>query len=168
MNLNQYTKQAIVKSIMADVPKPDKTKRHATVQAAIVKAMSPECRKVYNKTPKALVRHFVGNTTYDDINYHTQEVIKGDVPTSTIDAILKPYIDEDEAYYKARVQLKAAVEGCRTLGALKKAFPEFEKYLPTEAQPTKNLPALANVVADLSKLGWPKGAVSTKKESTNV
>ena len=38
------------------------------------------------------------------------------------------------------------------------AFPEFEKYLPSEAQPTKNLPALANVVADLSKLGWPKNA----------
>ena len=158
MNLNKYTKAAIVRSIMADVPAPDKTKRHAAVQEAIVKAMSPECRKLYKKTPGALIRHYVGGTTYDGSTYETHEVIKGDVPTSTIDAILKPYIDEDEAYYKARVQLKAAVEGCRTLGALKKAFPEFEKYLPTEAQPTKNLPALANVVADLSKLGWPKDA----------
>ena len=166
MHLNQYTKQAIVRSIMADVPKPDKTKRHAAVQAAIVKAMSPECRKLYNKTPKALVRHYVGNTTYDGINYHTHEVIQGDVPAANIDAILKPYIDEDEAYRKAREQLEAAVNGCRTLAALKKAFPEFEKYLPTEAQPTKNLPALANVVADLSKLGWPKK--NSVKEKANA
>lgn len=166
MDLNRYTKQAIVKSIMADVPKPDKTKRHAAVQAAIVKAMSPECRKLYNKTPKALVRQYVGDTTYDGINYHTREVIKGDVPDANIDAILKPYIDEDEAYRKALTQLEAAVNGCRTLGALKKAFPEFEKYLPTEAQPTKNLPALANVVADLSKLGWPKK--NSVKEKANA
>ena len=156
MKLNKYTKQAIVRAIMADVPKPDKTKRHAAVQAAIVKAMSPECRKVYNKTPKALVTHHVGETTYDGCNWHTREVIKGDVAEVQVKAILKPYEEEDEAYRKARGQLEAAVEGCSTLNALKKAFPEFEKYMPLESQPTKNLPALANVVADLSKLGWPK------------
>lgn len=156
MKLNTYTKAAIVRAIMNDVPKPDKTKRHEALQAAIVKAMSPECRKVYNKTPNALARQHVGNTTYDGCNWHTREVIKGDAPEDKIKALLKPYDDEDEAYDKAREQLEAAIKGCNTLNALKKAFPEFEKYLPTEAQPTKNLPALANVVADLSKLGWPK------------
>lgn len=156
MKLNKYTKQAIVRAIMNDVPKPDKTKRHATVQATIVKAMSPECRKVYNKTPKALVTQHIGDTTYDGCNWHTREIIKGDVPEDKIKAALKPYEAEDEAYRTAQHQLKMAIEGCSTLNAIKKAFPEFEKYLPTEAQPTKNLPALANVVADLSKLGWPK------------
>ena len=156
MKLNKYTKQAIVRAIMNDVPKPDKTKRHAAVQAAIVKAMSPECRKVYNKTPGALATQHVGDTTYDGCNWHTREVIKGDVSEAQIKAVLKPYEEEDEAHREARAQLASAVDGCNTLNALKKAFPEFEKYLPTEAQPTKNLPALANVVADLSKLGWPK------------
>lgn len=156
MKLNKYTKQAIVRAIMNDVPKPDKTKRHAAVQAAVVKAMSPECRKVYNKTPGALATCYLGDTTYDGLDWRTHEIIKGDVSEAQIKAVLKPYEEEDEAHRKARAQLEAAVEGCSTLNALKKAFPEFEKYLPTEAQPTKNLPALANVVADLSKLGWPK------------
>lgn len=160
MKLNKYTKEAIVRAIMNDVPKPDKTKRHAAVQAALVKIMSPECRKVYNKTPKALVTHHLGDTTYDGCNWDTREVVLGDVPKANLDAILKPYVDEDEAYRTAHWQLKNAIEGCSTLNAIKKAFPEFDKYLPTEAQPTKNLPALANVVADLSKLGWPKQGVA--------
>ena len=33
----------------------------------------------------------------------------------------------------------------------------FKKYFPTQEKPVANLPALANVVAELSKLGWPKG-----------
>ena len=156
MKLNTYTKAAIVRAIMADVPKPDKTKRYESVQAAIVKAMSPECRKVYNKTPKALATQYLGDTTYDGCNWHTREVVKGDAPENAIKDILKPYEQEDEAHYAAYKQLESAIKGCNTLNALKKAFPEFEKYLPTEAQPTKNLPALANVVADLSTLGWPK------------
>jgi hypothetical protein len=41
-------------------------------------------------------------------------------------------------------------------------LPEFEKYFPAEDAPiSKNLPALANMVADLTKLGWPKGKTST-------
>lgn len=156
MKLNKYTKQAIVRAIMNDVPEPNKAARHAAVQAAVVKAMSPECRKVYNRTPKALATHYVGSLTYDECSWETREIVVGDVRGDTLNAILKPYEDEDAAYANARRQLEIAVEGCSTLNALKKAFPEFQKYLPTEAQPTKNLPALANVVADLSKLGWPK------------
>lgn len=156
MKLTKLTKEAIVRAIMNDVPRPDKTKRHAAVQAAVVKAMSPECRKLYNKTPSALVEHHTGTVTYDGVSYSTYHIVKGDVPEDSIRAILKPYEDEDAARAKARRQLWAAVEGCNTLKQLETALPEFKKYFPTEQQPTKNLPALANVVADLSKLGWPK------------
>ena len=158
MKLNKYQKEGIVRAIMNDVPTPDKTKRHAAIQAAIVKAMSPECRKIYNRKPSALAKQYLGDISYDGVNWHTRDVVIGDVPEVNVEAIIKPYRDADDAYYTAGKRLHAAVDGCSTLNALKKAFPEFERYLPTEAQPTKNLPALANVVADLSKLGWPKGA----------
>lgn len=36
-------------------------------------------------------------------------------------------------------------------------MPEAEKYLPKEAKSSTNVPAVANVVADLVKAGWPKG-----------
>lgn len=162
MKLTKYQKEGIVRAIMNDVPKPDKSKRHSEVQAAIVKAMTPECRKVHNKTPEALATQHTGSLTYDGCSYRTHSVIIGDVPKKKLEAILKPYVEADEAYEKARRQLKAAVEGCSTLKQLETALPEFKKYFPTEQQPTKNLPALANVVADLSKLGWPKSATPSK------
>jgi hypothetical protein len=156
MKLTKFHKEAVIRAIMQDVPKPDKTARYAKVQAAFVKAMSPECRKVYNKTPKALVSHYVGDITYDGFSSSTRGVIRGDVSSDKTAEILKPYEDEQKAYDKAKQQLCGAIMACTTLKQLKATFPEFEKYLPTEAAPTKNLPALANVVADLSKLGWPK------------
>lgn len=160
MKLTKMHKQAIVRAIMQDVPKPDKTKRFAVIQAAVVKAMSPECRKVYNKAPHALIKHYLGELTYDN-SWATRDVVIGDVPKAVLEKIIRPYVDEDDAYFKAHRQLVSAVEACATLKALETALPEFKKYYPTEAQPTKNLPALANVVADLSKLGWPKGEKNT-------
>lgn len=156
MRLDKYTKASIVKAIMDDVPQPDKVKRRATLQAAIVKAMSPECRKVYNKTPSALRTYHVGDTLYDGCSWSSRDVIAGDVDGKTIDEMIKPYRDEDTERHNTKCKLKGVVEGCSTLKRLQTLLPEFKKYFPTEQQPTKNLPAVANVVADLTKLGWPK------------
>ena len=164
MNLDKYTKQAIVKSIMADIPQPDRNKWAEEIKAAVVKAMSPEVRKLYKTKPEALRHRSVAYT-----NPHRgwgDEMPVGDVTKEQINAIVEPYEKQVRARDEMGRKLTAAFEGIRTLKAAIKAFPEFEKYYPTEAQPTKNLPALANVVADLSKLGWPKQA--TKKENANV
>lgn len=155
MKLSKYQKEAIVRAIMNDVPKPDKSKRHAIAQAAIVKAMSPECRKVFNKTSNALATSHTGDVLYD-INYSQRSVIIGDAPKEALSKVLQPYENEDENYRKAYRNLEKAIMGCSTLAGLKKLLPEFDKYYPTETEPTKNLPAIANVVADLSKIGWPK------------
>jgi hypothetical protein len=155
MKLSKYTKEAIVRAIFADLPKIDKSKRKTEIQANIVKLMSAECQVVYNRTPRALKTKYLGDVISHD-GYHAREVFIGDADEKKIDQLCEVYVTEDEAREKARRQLSAAVMGYTTLNALKKAFPEFEKYLPTEDAPTKNLPALANVVADLSKLGWPK------------
>lgn len=157
MKVTKLQKEAIVRAIMQDVPKPDKSKRHAKVQAALVKAMSPECRKLFAKRPDVLREHHTGDITYDGSGWDKRHVTLGDAPKGTIDEILKPFRAEDDAYNEAKQNLKNAIMACTTLKALQTTFPEFIKYFPTETQPTKNLPALANVVADLSKLGWPKG-----------
>jgi hypothetical protein len=162
MRLDKYAKQAIVKSIMADVPKPDKVKRRADLQAAIVKAMSPDVRKVFKSTPGALKTSYFGDVTYDGLKWDTRELVVGDVPEAKLNELAKPYKDEDEAIYAARDKLQGAIEGCTTRKALMTRLPEFEKYYPAEDAPmSKNLPALANVMADLSKLGWPKGKAQT-------
>ena len=155
--ITKWDKQAIVKAIMADVPAVDKKKRRDDLQEAIVKAMSPEARKLYKKCPSALRSHHIGELIYDG-TWSSRDVIVGDVNHETIDALKKPYEAEDQKINEARWALKGAIEACTTIKQLNDRLPEFKKYFPTAEKPTANLPALANVVADLSKLGWPKGS----------
>jgi hypothetical protein len=156
MRITKNDQAAIVRAIMQDVPKPDKTKRREAVQAAIVKAMSPEVRKVFKTAPGALRTSHVGDVIDTD-NYQSRYIIVGDVTEKMLDEILKPYRAEDEAVVSARRNLRGVIESCTTLKQLNDRLPEFKKYYPTANAPlSANLPALANVVADLSKLGWPK------------
>ena len=164
MKLTKLHKEAIVRAIMNDVPKPDKSKRHAAVQAALVKAMSADCRKLYKAKPDIFTTTHTGDLTYDGCNWSLRHVVVGDAPKETLETLLETYRVEDRTYVDAKNNLACAIMSCSTLKALETTFPEFKKYFPTEAQPTKNLPALANVVADLSKLGWPKGT----KEKANA
>ena len=157
MKIDKYVRQSIVRAIMHDVPKPDKVKRRADLQAAIVKAMSPAVRKVFNECPDALKTEYLGDLTYDDNNWDTRALVVGDVTAEKLEELSKPYKDEDEAIRAARSKLEGAIEGCTTRKSLMTRLPEFEKYYPAEEAPmSKNLPALANVMSDLSKLGWPK------------
>ena len=159
--INKYEKESIVRAIMADVPTPDKAKRKAELQADIVKLMSPEARKLYKNTPDALRTYHLGDIIYDG-NWSSRDVIRGDVPAEKIDEMCKKYIAEDRAITDAKRALKGAIEACSTYKQLMTRLPEFEKYYPKPDAKSSNLPALANVVADLSKLGWPKGTTSTK------
>lgn len=155
MKLTKYEKEAIVRAIMQDVPSIDKHKRRNNLQAALVKAMSPEARKLYNRTPSALRTYHFGDMIHTG-SYATRELIVGDVSKETIAELVKPYEAEDNSHADTKRKLNAAINGCNTLAQLKKLLPEFISYFPSETEPTKNLPAVANMVADLSKLGWPK------------
>lgn len=160
MRLDKYAKQSIVRAIMQDVPPIDKAARRLAVQAAIVKAMSPDVRKVFKSNPGALRTTYVGDVVEID-DYSSRSITVGDVTDKQLEEILKPYKAEDSAVYDAKRKLQGIVEGCSTLKQLQTLLPEFKQYMPTEAAPTKNLPAVANMVADLSKLGWPKGNTVT-------
>jgi hypothetical protein len=160
--ITKYDRQAIVRAIMADVPTPDKKKRREELQAAIVKAMSPEARKLYKSCPSALRTYHVGDVCYDGCDWDSRNVIVGDVKEVVVNEFKEKYLAEDRAVSDAQYALKGAIEACSTYKQLMTRLPEFEKYFPKPNAPTANLPALANVVADLSKLGWPKNTTSTK------
>jgi hypothetical protein len=153
--ITKWDKEAIVKAIMADVPLPDKKKRREELQAAVVKLMSPECRKLYKNCPSALRTQCIGELIYDG-TWSSRDIITGDVKSSLIDDLKKKYEAEDKKISDARWALKGAIEACTTIKQLNDRLPEFKNF-PTAEKPAANLPALANVVADLSKLGWPKG-----------
>ena len=156
MKLTKYQKQGIAIAIIRDLPPVDYNKRREELQAAIVKLMSAPVAKLYKVYPNALRRINVDNYVLGEF-YNDNWIVAGDVTDKQVEAMTKKYRDENDARYAAKRQLERAIDGCNTLKQLMTTLPEFEKYYPTEEQPTKNLPALANVVADLSRLGWPKG-----------
>ena len=156
MKLTKYQKQGIARAIIQDLPPVDYKKRREELQAAIVKLMSAPVAKLYKVYPNALRRTYVDNYVLGE-SHNDNWIVSGDVTDKQVEALAKKYRDETDARYAAKRQLERAIDGCNTLKQLRTTLPEFEKYYPTEEQPTKNLPALANVVADLSRLGWPKG-----------
>jgi len=162
MRLTKWDKSSIVKAVMADVPMPNKNKRRDDIQAEIVKAMSPECRKVYKAMPDALRTYNLGELIYNGTSYNSREIVLGDVKESKLKEICQKHEEEDKRIRQANYALKNAIEACSTLKQLNDRLPEFKKYFPTEEKPVANLPALANVVADLSKLGWPKQSGAKK------
>lgn len=154
MKFTKLIKQSIVRAIIQDIPPIDKEARALAVNAAIVKAMSPEVRKLFKTHPAALRTTSVAYT--NPFRHWGNDVTVGDVTDAQIKEIIKPYEKQEEERAQAERRLLHAFEGINTLKQALTTFPEFKKYYPTEAEPTKNLPALANVMADLSKLGWPK------------
>lgn len=154
MKLTKLHKEAIVRAIMTDTPALNRDQWAIDIPAAIVKAMSPEVRKLYEIKPEALRKASVPYTN----PYRTWggDVVVGDVTEAQINEIIKPYREQVDARADMERKLKHAFGGINTLKQALTTFPEFKKYYPTEMEPTKNLPALANVMADLTKLGWPK------------
>lgn len=73
-------------------------------------------------------------------------------------AIRQGYADERNMLNNLRKQLTAVIASCTTLKQAKEALPEFIKYLPEEPGSAidRTLPVVGNLVADLSKAGWPK------------
>ena len=162
MKLNKYQKAAIISNIMGDVPKVDVAAHRKEIQAAVVKEMSPAVRKVYKECPDALRKEYRSDL-YDGVSWDSRYVIIGDVTEARLDELMKPLSDAIVARDDVCRKLRGVVESCTTLKKLEELLPEFKAYFPTEEAPTKNLPAVANLVTDMMKLGWPKG--KTKGET---
>lgn len=65
--------------------------------------------------------------------------------------------EQKEERNKLKDSLRAAAYSVTTRKALVALLPEFEKYLPAdEPSACRTVPAIANLVADFTKAGWPK------------
>lgn len=59
-------------------------------------------------------------------------------------------------------KLARSIIDCNTDEQLKELYPEFAGYVPSGAPKAANLLALANIVTDFVKAGWPKDKEETK------
>jgi hypothetical protein len=54
-------------------------------------------------------------------------------------------------------KLESIAKSCNTRKQLAELLPEFEKYLPADTPAaSRSVPAIANLVTDFTKAGWPK------------
>ena len=82
-----------------------------------------------------------------------------------IQKLVDLFIEEKNKHADLRQKVTAVIAACSTLKQAKEALPEFEKYLPAEpGNVDRSLPVAGNLVADLTKAGWPaKKKIGTKK-----
>lgn len=159
MKLTNTIRDAFVRAAMADVPTVDYDDQiQKLVTADAVKQLPPKVAAIYKD---AALRPFVSADYCGQVSGHFPGV--NFKPTAETLAVVKRLNDADDVQSTRRNELsrrlRAVAYSVTTRKALIDALPEFEKYLPVDdAAATKNLPAVANVVADFVKAGWPKTA----------
>lgn len=164
--LTKTTRDAFVAAVMADVPSVDYVaKVRKFLEEAIYERLPDKVRHVYDDP---LTRPFLKSSSWwirgldQSLYLYCHDVLSdGALPDDvrgTLQNLVTDFLRQKEARKKMRDKLSGLIAGYSTVAAAAKGLPELEKYLPApEPKKTPNLPAVSNVVADLSKLGWPKG-----------
>lgn len=160
MKLTKIIREAFVRSVMNDVPQVDHAEQYKKVyQDAVLAAAPPAVRALYPKHKDWLNKEYEclpGSDIPGFYYYGSGDVDVGEVAQAQLDRIEEAYYQQRDVLADLKVKVAAVAQGCTTRKALAEALPEFEKYLPEEGTKTSNLPALANVVTDFMKAGWPK------------
>jgi len=174
MKLTKYDRQAFVKGVMADIPKEDyKEQVRALILEDSIQALP---KKLQDAARDATCKDYLETGTFYSRGLGTSFTVydrrwNGRYAPS---ATAQKKLQELEALHQAQQKklddveskLTASIEACSTLKVAKERLPEFEKYLPADRTPEKGayLPAVANLVADLATLGWPKEELAKKEE----
>lgn len=169
MKLTKNLRNAFVRAAMNDVPQIDYDEQYRALgMNAAIAAMPADVLALYKKRPEyfALNQHKLG----DDTNYRFYEHVYVPMPeeqsfpahvNEEMVRILTLQSAQAEARTLLRQKIEAAAASVTTRKALAELLPEFEKYLPADDRTaTLNLPAVANIMADFIKAGWPKGQVA--------
>lgn len=158
--LNQHSRNAIARMVMDDVPKKSHDQIVNEIQTALYAAMTPEVYEFAVRYPKAVrtESHIGGHWVRDLGMDHQYCFVVADLSDEIIESIVTPYAEAEEARAGIKKKLEQQLKGCRTVEQALKLMPELEPYVKSMLNPgpTANLPAMANLFADLAKLGWPK------------
>lgn len=167
--LTKYQREAFVSAVMQDVPSVNyEAQAHKLVKDAAIAVLPPQIQAI--AADKKLCHHLETSSHwfgYHHGNFGSVTVFGGrnqDYMTKevqeTLDAIILLEKAQQERLDDMRSKLNAAIMSCTTDKMARERLPEFIKYLPEAEEKTPYLPAVANIVADLIHLGWPKdGAV---------
>lgn len=170
MKLTKFIREAFVSAAMNDVPTVDYTEQiRKEVARASLAALPNFVRSVWMDEAtrpyiRTIYRHYVGQSIAVPGIEGSRWGGLPDLPALLaadkllIDNLVAQHKAQDEQIKALEAKLEAAAASCTTRKQLADLLPEFEKYLPADAPAAcRTLPAVANIVSEFTKAGWPKG-----------
>ena len=169
MKLTNCDRDAFVASAMEDVPTIDYHEKARKLWIETIKASLPvDLLNAITKYPDWFSSNYVClpgmlqnfSTVFRGDNIDPDEWHK-DFPEliAQISEMADKLKEQQASHQKLRDQLRGAISLCNTLKQAEEALPEFKKYLPEDRDGDKKcrqMPVIANLVADLMNAGWPK------------
>lgn len=159
MRLTKALRSAFVNAALDDVPTEDYRTRIADYAVKATVAMMPEkVREAYLAHP----RWFELSGGYVEGVGYLCRPCASDIPLApemlkALREMKAAQTEQERRLDDLRTLLTNAAEAATTRAQLAKMLPEFEKYLPAEADKSgRMVPALANVVSAFVQAGWPK------------
>lgn len=165
IRLTNYIRDAFINAAMNDVPQVD-------YQAQIIKLVMEDITKqlpivIQDALNSPAAKDYISKISasyggvYIEVPGTVAQRYHHPTLTKPAQAKLEKLVAAKDAQTTERSVLRgkvhAAAYGCNNRKALAELLPEFEKYLPAEEEKTcRTLPAVANLMADFSKAGWPK------------
>ena len=180
MKLTNYTRDAFINAVMADVPSIDLESVEEKVhKIAVDDALSRAPAEVKAMWADNKLRpwvatnmmHFSSKTHGAYFGGVARPWLRGELSDklspkamSQIQGLGTQRAEAEKKRDDLHDMLRRAAYGCNTRKQLAEALPEFEKYLPAdEGKALRSLPVVANVVSEFVKAGWPKGGKKAAK-----
>lgn len=166
MRLTNFLRDSFIRAAMADVPSVDyqeQAKKYAEEQ--LLKKLPKEVLALAKdkKLNDWLNREYISmpiniSNFYGFTDKGNNPILKNDpVVWAKLLEFSQLISQQSQTRNELESRLRSVAYACTTRKHLLEALPEFEAYLPAEeAKAAKNLPALANVLSDFVKAGWPK------------
>lgn len=160
VRLTNYMRQAFVSAVMNDVPQIDyRTQIQKYVEKEAAALVPEELRPMVVKYPAwfSTRRYFFDawGSVYAIIP--EEKVTFPESVKNEVRRLSRLHDAQAEARRELERKLNSVALGCTTKKRLEDSLPEFKKYLPAdEVAACRSVPALANVVSDFVKAGWPK------------
>jgi hypothetical protein len=167
MRLTETLRTAFVRAALQDVPND-------------VKALEAEAHKLViqdsvDQLPKQLVfatadpklsfylsrtNHWFRNSPFSSVYVFSQErtdYIMSEKTAKKVAELSEKARATRQTISDLQDKLESVAKSCNTRKQLAELLPEFEKYLPADTPAAgRSVPAIANLVTDFTKAGWPK------------
>ena len=162
MRLTKVIREAFVRAAMADVPQDDyQAKIHKLIQDDAIAQLPPKVKAIaQDKDLRHFLKtesHYIQGYNCSNVRVMHPEYQRSPSVNSQVEAMLVALAHQVERINALKAKLQATADAVTTRKALVELLPEFEKYLPAdESKAIASLPAVANVLSDFVKAGWPK------------